>query len=60
MGHLGFMSFRFYLPLYFCFVFVLGYNPSTTKGEDKPHKHVKRDEVVLFDNVKEYGQKPGK
>ncbi|KAJ7374827.1 Nidogen 1 [Desmophyllum pertusum] len=39
-------------------VYQTGYNPSTTKGEDKPHKHVKRDEVVLFDNVKEYGQKP--
>lgn len=37
-----------------------GYSPESNKGKSKSHKHIKRDEVVLFDNVKEYSRKPGK
>ena len=45
--------------LCFCTV-CLGYSPESNKGKRKSNKHVKRDEVVLFDNVKEYRHKPGK
>ena len=45
---------------YLCFCSVcLGYKPESNKGKSNSHKHVKRDEVVLFDNVKEYSHKPG-
>ncbi|KAL9974270.1 hypothetical protein ACROYT_G011287, partial [Oculina patagonica] len=39
-------------------IYQTGYNPESNKGTGKSHKQVKRDEVVLFDNVKEYSRKP--
>lgn len=46
---------------FFCFCIVcLGYNFELNKGKRKFYKYVKWDEVVLFDNVKEYSYKLGK
>lgn len=36
-----------------------GYKPASERHR-RAHKQVKRDEVVLFDNVKEYSHRPGK
>ena len=37
-----------------------GFKPSQRKRAKKANRHVKRDEVVLFDNIKQYDHRPGK
>ena len=49
---------QFFLTMYRLHFAYLGYKPPS-KRHKKSHKQVKRDEVVLFDNVKEYNHRPG-